>query len=625
MTYKDNFRFGKIGKMVFSTMAIGLASFQIWQAIFGIGEAYRTRSIYLTTVLILVFISYPLSKKYKTLSFVIDLILISLILVAGGYCIIHGSDLIVKGVSTSFMDVAVGTIIVFLTLEATRRTVGFPLVAVTTFLIFLVIFGRSLPGMLMHSGWSFKEFVEYSYMSTEGIFGLPLGTAITTIFGFMILAKFLTVIKLSEYFGELSNSLAGHYKGGPAKVTVLAAALMGMISGSAAANVASTGSVTIPEMIRTGYSKAVSSAVSAVASTGGQIMPPIMAAAGFLIAAMIGVPYIQVAIAASLPAFLYFLSVGIAIHILAIKNNLIGVPKSKLPKTTLLLKNKWFLMLPLIVVIALMVKGYSPMASSSWALLVTIVLGILQRDNRINFWVVISTLEESTKSVLELFVTTACAGIIVTTLLMSGLSMKIPSLIQSIAGDNLFFTLILAAISLLILGCGMTTTAVYLIGATMLAPPIIQLGVPPMGAHLFILYFGIIGNVTPPVALAAYAAASISGANLWETSILAFKLAIAGFIIPFAFVSKPGLLLHGSTIEILWATFTMIIGALALTIAVQGFSWRKINLIERLILFGSTIALAYQSKYSDYIGLLVIAIVLLWNILVFKNKENIKS
>ncbi len=602
-------KYGLVGSRIVFALAVILPLIQIYEALFGVKEAYQMRALYLTIALLLIFLMHPLSKKKDLLGFkIFDVIILISVLFVGSYVVINSDRLQIHAGASSMIDVYIGALFIILVFEATRRAVGWPMVIITGSLFLYAVYGRYFPGMLIHTGFSYKEMVEYTVLTSNGLFGLPLGAMITTIFIFMILAVFLLETGLTDFFSDIANGLLGHYRGGPAKVSVLSSGLMGMISGAATANVVTTGAITIPTMKKMGYSPEHAAAIEASASTGGQIMPPIMAAAGFLIAAMIGVPYIQVAIAATLPAILYFLAVGIATHVLAVRYDLKGFSKENLPRPLAVLKTKGYLAIPIVLIVILLAKGYSPMAAGIWAIITTIILSYLDREKRLTPKRIIIILEKAGKSVLELFVICAIAGIIVAALLMSGLTMKMPLLIKAVAGQNLFLTLACAAFGLLILGCGMTTTAAYVIGATTMAPAIINLGVSPMAAHLFILYFGIMNNVTPPVALSAYAGASIAGAGFWSTSWEAFKIASVGFLIPFAFVSKPALLLQGTVPEILWAVFTMLFGVVALCAATQGYIWSKITAIERIIYLVAVVLLAYQSMYTDFIGLLLVII-----------------
>jgi TRAP transporter 4TM/12TM fusion protein len=600
-------KYGSIGKLVTSAIAIGLALFQIYHAIFGIWEAYLTRVIYLTVVLMLIFLIYPVSKRYNWRVFLaIDMVFVAFTIVIGIYVVFNYKALLLRAGAAYTIDIIFGGILVLLVLEAVRRTVGPPMVVITVALILYTSYGIFFPGPLKHGGIPVSMLIEYSFLTTEGIFGLPLGTAVTTIFIFVIMATFLSKTGLADFFGDLANGLLGHTRGGPAKVAVLSSALVGSITGSAAANVATTGSFTIPTMKKTGYDANTAGAIEAAASTGSQVMPPVMAAAGFLVAAMVGVPYITVAICALFPAILYFLSVGAGVHFLAVKQDLQGLSKDRLPNAGAVFRERWYLVSPLVVVVILLMKGYSPMMSGTWAVVVTLLVSMIKRDSRINLKKLLNMLDQSTRNVLELFITCACAGMIVSTTLMSGLAMKIPYLISYVAGENLFLSLLMGGIGVLLLGVGMTTTAVYIIGAVMVAPAIIPLGAPVLATHLFILYLGVMANVTPPVAIASYTAASLSGGSLWSTSIVGFKLALAGFLIPFVFVYNTALLMQGTVLSVIWVVATTGLGSVALAAAIQGYSWRRLGVLERLIVAVGAICLVNTNVAMDIVGLVVL-------------------
>ncbi|MDX1401905.1 MAG: TRAP transporter fused permease subunit, partial [Kiloniellales bacterium] len=562
-------------------LCAGLSLFNLYQAVFGIWEAYLTRALHLIWALVLIFLVYPLRlntrrKWLNTACRAGDFLLTSVSASIGLYIMTYYHELEMRAGDPTTPDIILGLILIVLVLEATRRTLGLSLVVVSVVLLIYTIYGRMFPGPFIHSGFSLAEIVDLNFLSTEGIFGVPLGAVVVYIFVFIIFATFLAESGVSDFFRDFSSALLGHTRGGAAKVAVISSAFMGSITGSAAANVMTTGAFTIPAMKRLGYTAVQAASIEAAASTGGQIMPPIMAAAGFILASYIGVPYIQVAAAAVIPSLLYFFSVGVSVHLLSTRHAIMGMPRDQLPKLRSVLRRRGILTAPIFIVVWFLYYGHSPMKAGFYGILATIVASFFSKETRIGlvkgFW----ALEKSGRVILQLIATCACAGLIVSAIIMSGLGMKMPWLIRLFAGDNLLLSAALAGLGALILGMGMTTTAAYVIAATLLAPSLTHLGMSVLGAHLFLLYFAIINNVTPPVAIASYAAASLAESDLWKTAIRAFRLAIAGFIIPFFFLFDESLLLQGSVWSIAHSLVTSILGVISLSIGVEGYLFEEI-------------------------------------------------
>ena len=413
---------------------------------------------------------------------------------------------------------------ILLVLEATRRTVGLPITIIALVFIGYALFGPYMPGPLAHRGLELDRLVQTMFYTTEGILGTPLAVSSTFIFLFLLFGSFLIKTGVGEYFNDLSIAVAGRSIGGPAKVAIFSSALQGTISGSSVANVVTSGAFTIPMMKNLGYRKEFAGAVEAASSTGGQLMPPVMGAAAFLMAEFIGIPYAEIAMAAAIPAVLYFAGIWIVTHFEAKKMGLRGLTKEEMPDKKEVIK-KLYLLIPIIAMIVLLMTGMSVMLAALYSIVISIVVSAFKKETRIGFRGIIDALVDGARTALGVAAATAAAGIIVGVVTKTGLGLKLANGLLDIAGGALFPTLILTMIASLILGMGAPTTANYVITSTIAAPAIIMLGVPDLSAHLFVFYFGIIADITPPVALAAFAAAAISGGEPIKTGIESSKLA----------------------------------------------------------------------------------------------------
>ena len=433
--------------------------------------------------------------------------------------------------------------------------------------------------------------------------GIPLGVSSTFIFLFILFGAYLETTGLGKFFIDIANALAGWAAGGPAKVAVLSSGLMGTVSGSSVGNVVGTGSFTIPMMKKMGYSKEFAGAVEATASTGGQLMPPIMGAAAFLMAEFMGVAYIEVVKAAAIPAVLYFTGIWIGVHLEAKKHGLKGIPRSELPKFKELFFERGHLALPLIGIIYLLVAGYSPTRAALAAILLAIIASFLRKSTRMKPIEIVQGLEKGAKGVLGVMIACASAGIIIGIVTKTGVGLKLAGALIDLAGGMLLPAMFFTMVTSIILGMGVPTTANYVITSTIAAPALIQMGVPLMAAHMFVFYFGIIADVTPPVALAAFAGAGISGGNPMKTGVTASKLAIAAFVIPYIFVLSPALLMINTTpLELAWAFATSIIGMIGLGTAMIGYFLAPANIIMRVAAFVGGITLIIPGLYSDMVG-----------------------
>ena len=595
--------------------------FQLYTAAFGVFEAQIQRSIHLGFVLVLVYLLYPARISCRKSGMkVTDVLLAVLGLAVGAYVVIEYTDLMMRAGLPTKGDIIFGAICILLVLEASRRVVGLPITIVAIVFLVYAYFGPYFPGMFAHRGFAYTRIITHMYVTTEGILGMPLGVASTFVYLFILFGAFLHKTGLGKFFIDLALAATGHRVGGPAKVAVLASGLFGTISGSSVANVVTTGTFTIPLMKSIGYKAEFAGAVEAAASTGGQLMPPIMGAAAFVMSQFIGIAYIEIAIAAALPAILYYLAVGLMVHFEAKRLGLQGIPKDRLPDIKKVFADGWHLLLPLFVIVYLLVKGYTPLRAALVCIIVTVVIAMMRKNTRLNFKDIFEALENGARSAIGVSAACACAGIIIGVVTLTGVGLKIANGIVVLSGGSFFFTLVLTMIASIILGMGLPTTAKYIVLASMAAPAIMKFGVPIMAAHLFIFYFGIVADLTPPVALAAYAGAGIAGGDPVKTGFNGLKLALAGFMIPYIFVYNPGLLLIDTTLpEILLMVVTSLIGAFALALAGSGYWMRTLNFIERVVFLGAAITLIFPGLLTDSIGIAIMAV--MW----FLQKQSMKK
>lgn len=593
-----------------SAIAILFSLFQIYTGLMGILPAQLQRSIHLTFVLVLIYLLYPSSNKMRKDRFHwIDISLAVLGGVCALYITMNYKDLLYRAGDYMTLDLIVGAIAILLVLEGARRVVGLPIAIIASIFLLYAKVGPYLPGFLNHRGYSVERIISHMYYTTEGIIGVPLGVAATFIFLFILFGAFLEKTGIGKFFIDLANSVAGFAAGGPAKVAVITSALEGTISGSSVANTVGSGSFTIPLMKSLGYKPEFAAAVEAAASTGGQIMPPVMGAAAFLMAEFIGVPYMDIAKAAAIPALLYFTGIWIMVHFEAKKMGMKGLSKDQLPKLGKVLKERGYLFLPLIGIIYFLVEGSTPIKAALYGLGLAILASFIRKDTRITFKGFLEALETGARGALGVSIACACAGIIVGTITLTGLGLKLGNGLIGLSGGNLILTLIFTMISSLILGMGAPTTANYIITSTIAAPAIVMLGVPVLAAHMFTFYFGIIADITPPVALAAFAGSAIAKSDPLKTGIQASKLAIAAFIIPYVFVFNPALLLIDTTpVQVVQIIITSILGMVGIGAAMEGYFITHASLLERALFLIGGLLLVDPGAMTDVIGLALLAI-----------------
>ena len=603
---------GFMAKFV-SALAICFSVFQLYTAVFGVLDAQLQRAVHLGFGLALVFLLYPTFSRAKEKGLhILDYVLAFLGAAAPAYLVIEYKELVLRAGTVTDTDFFVGLVGVLLVIEATRRVVGIPMVCVVLLFLTYAFLGPDMPSMLAHRGLTPQQLVGHLFYTTEGIFGIPLGVSSTFIFLFILFGAYLESTGLGKFFIDLANAIAGWASGGPAKVAVLSSGLMGTVSGSSVANVAGTGSFTIPMMKKLGYDKEFAGAVEAAASTGGQLMPPVMGAAAFLMAEFVGVPYVEIVKAAVIPAALYFTGVWLGVHFEAKRKNLKGMPREELPKAWDIFRERGHLALPLVVIVYLLVSGYTPMRAALFAIVLSILASSLRKSTRMRPIDVVIGLEKGAKAVLGVLVACASAGIIIGVVTKTGVGLKLASALLSFAGGMMLPTMFFTMITALLLGMGVPTTANYVITSTIASPALVQMGIPVLAAHMFVFYFGIIADVTPPVALAAYAGAAISGGNALKTGVNASKLAIAAFIIPYIFVLSPVILMIDATPLALATTLvTAMIGMIALSSSLIGHLVTDMNLVERIVLFAGGLLMIIPGMVTDLGGFAVFALSIL--------------
>ncbi|MDN7226149.1 TRAP transporter permease [Planococcus liqunii] len=609
----------------FGLLAFSL--FQLYTAIDGQLTAYLQRSIHLGFALSLIFLLFPAIKRKgdrRKVPFY-DYLLALLAVAVGAYWPIMYDDLVFRVGRVTEMDLIVGILAIVLTLEATRRAVGLPITIISSLFLAYAFWGPYFPGFLKHRGQDLDSTVQLMFYTTDGILGTPLAVSATFIFVYLLFGAFLVKTGVGEYFNDLSVSLAGHLIGGPAKVAIFSSALQGTISGSSVANVVTSGAYTIPMMKKLGYNKEFAGAVEATSSTGGQIMPPIMGAAAFLMVEFIGgISYWDIAKAAAIPALLYFSGVWIMTHFEAKRVGLRGLTKEELPDRKEVLK-KIHLLLPIVIIIVFLMVGVPTMHAALYGILATILVSAINKETRLSFKDMIHALVDGARTALAVGAATAAAGIIVGVVVKTGLGLSLANGLISASGGSILLTLFFTMLAAIVLGMGSPTTANYVITSTIAAPAIITLlmldepagaAVPmviAISAHLFVFYFGIIADITPPVALAAFAASGISGGEPIRTGIIASKLAAAAFIIPYMFVLSPSLLMIDTTwLELIWVVATAFAGMIALGAGLIGFWYRKLTWIERILAVVTGLALVYPEGIYSYVG--VVVFIVLWAI-----------
>jgi len=545
----------------------------------------------------------------------IDYILIAGLCISVGYILSDLEDIILRmGVVPTGWDVFFSIIFVGIVIEMTRRTTGWALVITALAAMLYACLGQYLPGFLTHRGYSISRLFTYLF-SLDGIMSVPIQASATYVFLFVLFGAFLDASGASLFFIDFARSVAGGYRGGPGKVSIVSSAMIGTVSGSAVANVVVDGVFNIPMMKASGFRSTEAGAIEAMNSTAGQIVPPVMGTAAFIMAEILGISYAKVCIAAILPAALYYIAAYFMIDFYSAKNDLLGVPRDQLPRFGRLMVQKGYLLIPLtVLIVCIMVLQMSPFRALMWATFILIPLSWFKVETRLSLRKIWTSLAIGPQSAVEIVSTCAAAGIIVGVISLTGLGGKFAMIIITYSAGNLLLSLFFTMLITLILGMGLPTTAAYAISASMLAPALIKLGVIPIAAHLFIFYFACLSALTPPEAIAAYAAAAIAKAPAWDVGWMSTKFAIAAFIIPYMFVYGSELILIGSMAAIILAIITASFGVGMLSAAVQGWGigFGKINYPERAILLAASLLLIKPGWMTDLVGVCIVTALYLW-------------
>lgn len=623
-------RFKDWKKYLIIVISVAFCLFQLYSILSGKITAQVVRATHLAFVMALAYLLFPMKKdmpKDKLPWY--DVIIAIVGACSWIYISINFDSLVRRAGIYNTTDIIIGIVGILILFEACRRIVGTPILIISLVFIVYALFGAYAPGFLNHRGYSIQRLVSHLYYNTEGIMGTPIGASATFIFLFIFFGALLDKTGIGQFFIDICNAIAGSYDGGPAKVAVLTSAMFGTVSGSSVSNTVGTGSFTIPMMKSLGYRPEFAGAVEASASTGGQLMPPIMGAASFLMAESLGIPYKEVAKAAIIPAILYFTGIFIMVHLEAKKTGLKGLSRDSLPKIGELLMKKGYLIIPLATIIYFFVLGKTAIyaglmgiiAAGLVAIINSIVDIILNRERSFTFNDLIDVFVNGARNIISVAVACAMAGIIIGVITLTGLGLKIGAGLISISGGISILLLMLTMISSIILGMGVPTTANYLITSTIAAGAIIGLGFEPLAAHMFVFYFGIIADVTPPVALAAMAGAAIAKSDPLKTGFEATKLSIGAFIIPYMFIFNPQILMINTTfVEVIPILITSLIGMFGVSAGLDGYVFRKCNFIERILFIVAGLLSIYPEFYTDIIGIGLIAALIILQIITRKKK-----
>ncbi len=597
-----------------SVIAVVLTLFQIYSTGgFGVLPTSIQRGTHLALIMTLVFLWRPAFRyregKEPLPMFLLDLCLAVLALAIGAYIIME-NDYIMDRLRyvdpLTDMDWFLGVSCVLLVLEITRRTAGLPLVIVSVVFLLYAFFGQYLPGGLRHNGIYTPDLLEQLFLTTDGIYGVPLAAAAGMIYAFVMFGAFLEKANMSALFMDLACLLTRRSQGGPAKVAIFASALFGTISGSAPANVYGTGTFTIPLMKRVGYSPSFAGAVEAVASTGGQMMPPIMGAAAFIMADLIGVGYLEIAKAALLPSLLYYLALLAMIHFEAVNKNIGRLPEEQIPSTRSVMIRMYYL-LPLVILVTAMLMGRSVVSCALIGIVAILVLSVFRAETRFDLKRLTGALEQAARNALMISSCCACAGIVVAVIALTGVGYKFINFVTMLAGDSLLLLMICLMLTSMILGMGVPTSPAYIIVAALGAPALVKAGVPVIAAHMFVFYYAILSAITPPVCVASFSGAAIAEANAMKTGWVSVKLGIVAFIIPFMFAYQPALMLQGDALTVGRAVVTSIVGVLGLSGGMQGYFVSRCHSWERLLLIAGGLMLIDSGSMTDVTGVAFMA------------------
>lgn len=602
---------------VVTVLGIGASLYHLYAAYFYPLFALQHRALHLLFMATMVFLVHTVIKEKRLTwpKLAYTTAFVALTLAGTLYVLINFSDVATRAGSYSATDVIFGIMMIVVVFEAARRGTGWPVVIVAAAFLTYAFVGPHMPALLAHRGFPLQRTVPFLYLTTEGMFGIPLGVSAKFVLLFILYGSILEKTGAGQFFLDLSMAIAGGTRGGPAKAAIVSSAVMGTMSGSSVANVTTTGTFTIPLMKRIGFRPEVAGGIEASSSTFGQILPPVMGAGAFLLAEYIGVPYIRVAMAAAIPALLAYTAMFMQVDFMSAASGLKGLPRPDLPRIGETLREGGYFLLPLIALFYFLLSGYSAERAVFWTILFTVavvlVVGALRGQMNATWRNVVAAFREGGVNSIEVAAICAAAGIIIGMTTMTGLGLRISSIVVDLAGGKLWLAAPLAAMASLILGMGIPTTANYVIQATLVAPAFVTMGVPILSAHLFVFYFGVIADVTPPVALAGYAAAGIAHSNPFWTGVEGFRIGLAKYVVPFLFLMHPALLLQGSVLEIVVGTAAAGIGVIAMSALLQQHWLAPTRWWQSLLLLAGTVAMYTMQPRFWIVGIGLIAVVLL--------------
>jgi len=598
-------------KKIISIVAILMSIYQLWQSTFSTIQPLLHYCIHLTFILVLAYLLYtPYKGCDRTKIPKYDYVLAILAALSGIYYATQVPRYLLRWPQVDplyALDIIAGIIIVLFVIESTKRTMGVVLPTIAIVFLLYSLFGHLIPGYLGHRKISPLDVLDQLVFTTNGIFTSPIVVASTYVFLFVLFGSFFANSGAGDFFYKFSMAVAGRFTGGAGKVAVVASALFGMINGSPTANVVTTGSFTIPMMKRVGYDSKFSGAVNAVAATGGGIMPPIMGTAAFLMVEMAGIPYIKIAIAAALPGILYYLALGMMVHFRAKKMGLTGVDPKELPPLGKTLKEGFPFILPLVVLVGVLLKGYTPSIAAVAGIIAVVLASFIRKETRMSLKSILKSLEDGALQSVIVSLSCAIAGVVINGLMITGFGGKIASLVLRVGGGSIFGALLITAILCTILGMGMPVAAAYALTVSLAVPSLLELGVPPMSAHLFVVYFSTLSAITPPVAVAAYAAAGIAETNANKVGWYACWMGIVSFLVPFIFVYQPVLLIgvEPFNINTLFVMLGSILGVICIAAGMEGYLSHKIGMVNRIELFAAGLLMLYPENISTIIGLAI--------------------
>ncbi|MBN1106846.1 MAG: TRAP transporter permease [Deltaproteobacteria bacterium] len=598
-------------KALVAIIGIGISSFHLYTGGFGVFDAFLQRTVHLMTLMSLAFLLFPTKKAWpQEKSALIDLPLALLCLAIGAYLVYHHDRLVTRewywGPMTT-LDVILGVATVLLSLESARRVVGPALPIIAVIFIGFALFGDRLPYPFTIRATPPLIFIDHMFLTTQAILGIPVGASATFVYLFILFGAFLEKTGASKFIIDFSMALVGKTTGGPAKVAIVASGLFGTVSGHSVANVYGTGMFTIPLMKRMGFRPDYAGAVEAASSAGGQIMPPIMGAAAFIMAETLGLPYIEVAKAALIPALLYYIALFTSVHLEALKSGLRGISRDEVPPLTKTLKEGAHFLIPLAVLIALLVQGFTPFYAAFICILALVAVSMMNRKSRLSLSDFKDALILGARNSIVIAVSCGCAGIVVGALDVTGVGIKFVSIVTGLSMGILPLALVMVMASCMILGMGVPTAPAYIVVAMIAAPSLTNFGIPPMAAHMFVFYSALLSAITPPVALAAYAGAAISGGGVMTTGIIASKLGFVKFLVPYMFAYSTALLWMGEPATILWTFFSAIVGTLALAISLEGYCFTDVGMLNRVVFALAGLLGLVPETVTDAFGLSLFA------------------